>query len=99
MADGVVPARHARGAVPSLGDGTDLDFDAAIVLERSLDNIDTTGYDVRRFPIRSTWVVDWGAADIVDWWRWLSRREVWNDTQSEWMVLLVADEHADAIEH
>lgn len=90
--------RDTPGAqYPSLGGGVDGPFDAAIVLERSLAAIDTTGYVRERFPIRSTWVVDWGAADAGDWWRWLTRREVWNDTQSEWMWLLVADEHADLL--
>lgn len=90
--------RDTPGAqYPSLGGGVAEPFDAAIVLERSLGAFDTTGYVGTRFAIRSTWVVDWSAADLGDWWRWLVWRDVWNDTQSEWMWLLVAEEHADAL--
>lgn len=90
--------RDTPGAqYPSLARGVDGPFDAAIVLERSLGEIDTTGYSRERFPIRSTWVVQWRDADPGDWWRWLVWRDVWNDTQSEWMVLLVADEHTDRL--
>lgn len=86
---------------PSLGTGTEAEFDAAIVLERNLvafgGPIDPAGFATLRFPIRSTWLPDWGQADVVDWCRWVVWREVWNDTQAEWMWLLVAGEYAELL--
>ncbi len=48
------------------------------------------GYDGRRFDFRVWWVRDYGGATSpANWWRWFTRREVWNPTggMPEWLYI------------
>jgi uncharacterized protein (TIGR03663 family) len=45
------------------------------------------GYTSREFPFRVWWVRDYGKITPASWWRWLTKREVWNPTggMPEWL--------------
>jgi uncharacterized protein (TIGR03663 family) len=44
-------------------------------------------YDERQFPFRVWWVREYGKITPATWWRWLTKREVWNPTggMPEWL--------------
>jgi len=60
--------------------------DVALLTERSRDRLGLGG---REFPFRVWWVRDYGAITPARWWRWLTRREPWNDTGGlpEWLYV------------
>ena len=71
--------------------GTPPDSDALILTQASHDRLRSqlSGYDSREFPFRVWWVRDYGKINPGSWWRWLTKREVWNPTggMPEWLYL------------
>jgi uncharacterized protein (TIGR03663 family) len=69
--------------------GAPPDSDAIILTQGSHDRLASqlSGYDEREFPFRVWWVRDYGKITPASWWRWLTRREVWNPTggMPEWL--------------
>jgi len=47
------------------------------------------GYSEREFSFRVWWVRDYSKMTPANWWRWMSKREVWNPTggMPEWLLV------------
>lgn len=69
--------------------GAPPDSDALILTQASHDRLQSqlSGYTSREFPFRVWWVRDYGKVNPGSWWRWLTKREVWNPTggMPEWL--------------
>jgi uncharacterized protein (TIGR03663 family) len=65
-----------------LTNGTPPDSDVLILTQGSRNRLanQLTGYTERQFPFRVWWVRDYGKFTPAAWWRWVTRREVWNPT-------------------
>jgi uncharacterized protein (TIGR03663 family) len=63
--------------------------DVVILTQASHDRLASqlTTYRSRQFPFRVWWVREYGKITPGSWWRWLTKREVWNPTggMPEWL--------------
>ncbi|MGZ8648239.1 MAG: flippase activity-associated protein Agl23 [Solirubrobacteraceae bacterium] len=77
------PELATRGSVP--------DSDVLILTEAARDRLapELGGYRGREFPFRVWWVRDGSEMTPASWWRWLTKREPWNDTggMPEWLYV------------
>ncbi len=77
------PELATRGSVP--------DSDVVILTEAARDRLapELGGYRGREFPFRVWWVRDGSKMSPASWWRWLTKREPWNETggMPEWLYV------------